>query len=107
MVDPSRSSITRDVGVAGQRVHAPLRRLTPIERSLTSSSMVTGIPLCRSLAECSCPLNDYDKEVYEGDFGVVVNIDLESGEIIAWFEGRDLPYGFRELDALVPAYAAA
>ena len=32
--------------------------------------------------------------------------DPDAGELTARFEGRDLPYGFGELDALVPAYAA-
>ena len=50
--------------------------------------------------------NDYDKEVYNGDIGVVVDVDPEAGELTARFEGRDLLYGFGELDALVPAYAA-
>ena len=50
--------------------------------------------------------NDYDKEVYNGDIGAVVDVDPEAGELTARFEGRDLPYGFGELDALVPAYAA-
>ena len=50
--------------------------------------------------------NDYDKEVYNGDIGAVVDVDPEAGELAARFEGRDLLYGFGELDALVPAYAA-
>lgn len=50
--------------------------------------------------------NDYDKEIYNGDIGAVVDVDSEAGELAARFEGRDLPYGFGELDALVPAYAA-
>ena len=50
--------------------------------------------------------NDYDKEVYNGDIGAVVDVDPDAGELTAHFEGRDLPYGFGELDALVPAYAA-
>ncbi len=50
--------------------------------------------------------NDYDKEVYNGDMGLVAGVDPEGGELTARFEGRDLVYGFGELDALVPAYAA-
>ena len=50
--------------------------------------------------------NDYDKEVYNGDIGAVVDVDPEAGELTARFEGRDLLYGFGELDTLVPAYAA-
>ena len=49
--------------------------------------------------------NDYDKEVYNGDIGYVVNVDLDGGELAASFDGRSVTYGFGELDTLVPAYA--
>ena len=49
--------------------------------------------------------NDYDKEVYNGDLGVVSRIDMEEGELTVDFDGRDLTYGFGELDELVLAYA--
>jgi exodeoxyribonuclease V alpha subunit len=50
--------------------------------------------------------NDYDKEVYNGDIGYVVNVDPDEGELTASFDGRSIIYGFGELDTLVPAYAA-
>ena len=50
--------------------------------------------------------NDYDKEVYNGDIGHVADVDPEAGELTACFEGRQIVYGFGELDTLVPAYAA-
>ena len=50
--------------------------------------------------------NDYDKEVYNGDIGYVEDVDPEAGELSAGFDGRTVAYGFGELDALVPAYAA-
>jgi exodeoxyribonuclease V alpha subunit len=50
--------------------------------------------------------NDYDKEVYNGDIGYVDDVDVESGELTANFDGRAVTYGFGELDTLVPAYAA-
>jgi exodeoxyribonuclease V alpha subunit len=49
--------------------------------------------------------NDYDREVYNGDIGYVVNVDLDKGELTASFDGRSVIYGFGELDTLVPAYA--
>jgi len=49
--------------------------------------------------------NDYDKEVYNGDHGVVSRIDMEEGELTVDFDGRELIYGFGELDELVLAYA--
>src|SRR5437764_4812972 len=49
--------------------------------------------------------NDYDKEVYNGDLGIVSRLDLEEGEVAVDFEGREVVYGFAELDELVLAYA--
>jgi exodeoxyribonuclease V alpha subunit len=49
--------------------------------------------------------NDYDKGVYNGDLGVVSRIDMEEGALIVDFDGRELIYGFGELDELVLAYA--
>ena len=50
-------------------------------------------------------VNDYDKEVFNGDLGRVKTIDLEAGELVAEFDGREVPYDFGELDELVLAYA--
>ena len=49
--------------------------------------------------------NDYDKDVYNGDIGYVVEINPVSGELAAEFDGRRVVFGFGELDALAPAYA--
>lgn len=49
--------------------------------------------------------NDYEKEVYNGDIGYVDDVDLDTGELMARFDGRAVTYGFGELDTLVPAYA--
>jgi exodeoxyribonuclease V alpha subunit len=46
--------------------------------------------------------NDYDREVYNGDLGIVQRIDDEEGELIVLFDGREVSYGFGEL---VLAYA--
>jgi exodeoxyribonuclease V alpha subunit len=50
--------------------------------------------------------NDYDKEVYNGDIGYIGHVDPEEAELSVHFDGRTVSYGFGELDALVPAYAA-
>ncbi len=50
--------------------------------------------------------NDYDKEVYNGDIGYIDDVDPDTGELTASFDGRAVTYGFGELDTLVPAYAA-
>jgi exodeoxyribonuclease V alpha subunit len=49
--------------------------------------------------------NDYDKDVYTGDLGVVSRIDMEEGELHVDFDSREVTYGFGELDELVLAYA--
>ncbi len=49
--------------------------------------------------------NDYDREVYNGDLGIVQGIDEEEAELVVAFDGRDVRYGFGELDELVLAYA--
>ncbi len=50
--------------------------------------------------------NDYEREVYNGDLGRVTAIDRTTGTLEACFDGRTLTYGFDELDALAPAFAA-
>ena len=50
--------------------------------------------------------NNSEKEVYNGDIGTIDDVDPNSGELIASFDGRSVTYGFGELDMLVPAYAA-
>ncbi len=49
--------------------------------------------------------NDYEKEVFNGDMGIVASVDLEEGTLAVDFEGREVLYPFGELDLLQPAYA--
>ncbi|MBN1899697.1 ATP-dependent RecD-like DNA helicase [Candidatus Sumerlaeota bacterium] len=49
--------------------------------------------------------NNYDKDVYNGDVGVVVSFDREYQIVNVRFEGRVIPYEFKELDDLTLAYA--
>ncbi|HOT84096.1 MAG TPA: ATP-binding domain-containing protein, partial [Candidatus Defluviicoccus seviourii] len=49
--------------------------------------------------------NDYDKDVYNGDLGVIRGIDPEASEMAIAFDGRPVAYGFSELDEIVLAYA--
>ncbi|MEZ6139717.1 MAG: ATP-dependent RecD-like DNA helicase [Zavarzinella sp.] len=51
--------------------------------------------------------NNYTKEVYNGDIGIVQSIDPEDQEITVQFEQRLLKYRFTELDELVLAYACS
>ncbi len=49
--------------------------------------------------------NNYEREVFNGDLGVVTGLDMEEGELTVGFDGRSVVYGFGELDELVLAYA--
>jgi len=51
--------------------------------------------------------NNYDKEVFNGDIGNVLKIDLEEQEFTVQFEERRVVYDFNELDELVLAYAVS
>ncbi len=51
--------------------------------------------------------NNYDKEVFNGDIGKIAAIDLEKQEAMVNFDGRAIPYDFRELDELALAYAVS
>lgn len=49
--------------------------------------------------------NNYDKDVYNGDIGLIRDISREDGQIQVEFDGRIAPYDLSELDELVHAYA--
>ena len=49
--------------------------------------------------------NDYDKEVFNGDIGTIVRVDMEERELTVHFDGREVIYDVTELDELVLAYA--
>ena len=49
--------------------------------------------------------NDYEREIYNGDIGRLTQIDRGQKQLTVTIDGRDLIYGFDELDSLVPAYA--
>ncbi|MCL6609800.1 MAG: ATP-dependent RecD-like DNA helicase [Geminicoccaceae bacterium] len=50
--------------------------------------------------------NDYEREVYNGDLGRITAIDRAGRTVEVVFDGRPLTYGFDELEALAPAFAA-
>ncbi len=49
--------------------------------------------------------NNYDKEVFNGDIGVVTAVNLEDRELVVTFDEREITYDVTELDELVLAYA--
>lgn len=50
-------------------------------------------------------VNNYDKDVFNGDIGRVKAIDIEEGELLIEFDGRDVCYALNELDEIALAYA--
>ncbi len=50
-------------------------------------------------------LNNYDKDVFNGDMGRIVAIDREEQQIWVDFAGRKVDYRFQELDEIVLSYA--
>ncbi len=50
-------------------------------------------------------LNNYDKDVYNGDIGRILTIDTHEQELTVDFDGRKVNYDFGELDELALAYA--
>jgi exodeoxyribonuclease V alpha subunit len=51
--------------------------------------------------------NDYEREAFNGDIGVVSSVDLENRKLSVRFEQRDVEYDDVSLDALTLAYATS
>jgi exodeoxyribonuclease V alpha subunit len=51
--------------------------------------------------------NDYEKDVFNGDLGHIVEVDPSEGELVVSFDGRSVAYDRTELDELAPAYAVS
>ena len=49
--------------------------------------------------------NNYDKEVFNGDIGRIVAVDLQERTLQVMFDGRVIEYDVSELDELMHAYA--
>lgn len=52
-------------------------------------------------------VNDYEREVYNGDIGRIASIDEEAGEVAVAFDDREIRYDFSDLDELILAYAVS
>jgi exodeoxyribonuclease V alpha subunit len=52
-------------------------------------------------------VNDYEKNVFNGDVGRIARVDAREQELVVTFDGRSVPYEFGELDELSLAYAAS
>jgi len=104
-----------EAGVGGRGFAADDRQDESIEHLRVHRGVACGSDCFRGGARFGwifCPgdevmqvENDYDRDVYNGDFGVVSRIDMEEGELHVDFDGREVTYGFGDLDELVLAYA--
>lgn len=52
-------------------------------------------------------VNNYDKEVYNGDIGRIASIDEEEKEVKVIMDDREVVYDYSDLDELVHAYAVS
>jgi exodeoxyribonuclease V alpha subunit len=50
-------------------------------------------------------VNNYDKDVFNGDIGNIRTIDAVEQELTVEFDGREVNYDFQELDELLLSYA--
>jgi exodeoxyribonuclease V alpha subunit len=51
--------------------------------------------------------NNYDKNVFNGDIGIISDIDIENRVVSVNIDGGDVKYEYAELDELVTAYAVS
>jgi exodeoxyribonuclease V alpha subunit len=49
--------------------------------------------------------NNYEKETFNGDIGLITKIDEDEQSLCVDIDGRSIPYEYSELDELVHAYA--
>jgi exodeoxyribonuclease V alpha subunit len=49
--------------------------------------------------------NDYDREVFNGDLGIVSGIDAEEREVVIRYDGRDVIYDLADLNEVTLAYS--
>ena len=51
--------------------------------------------------------NDYNKEVFNGDLGMVMDIDHTEKEVIINFDERDIVYDYADLNEITLAWATS
>ena len=86
---------TRSLNIELQKVLNPARGLTVSRYGFTYAVDDKVIQT----------VNNYDKEVFNGDIGFVEHIDKENEQLRLNFEGRSIPYTLDELDEVSLAYA--
>jgi exodeoxyribonuclease V alpha subunit len=51
--------------------------------------------------------NNYDKDIFNGDIGIISRINQEEQVVIITFDGRPVEYDYADLDEIVLAYAVS
>lgn len=80
-------------------------RLRSIHTAKTNRKKQIGSRALSSRRPGDAFTNNYDKEVYNGDVGVIEAVDVEMQKIKVNIDGRMVEYDFLELDELVHAFA--
>jgi exodeoxyribonuclease V alpha subunit len=89
---------TRNLNIQLQEVLNPARGSQEVERH--GWTFRVGDKVLQTV-------NNYDKEVFNGDIGRVVAIDRVDQELTVEYDGRPVVYDFGELDELTLAYACS
>lgn len=69
------------------------------------AELETGAPVLRPGDRVMQTTNDYEKEVFNGDIGVVARVDADSGEVIVKYDDRAVSYLVDQAKQLALAYA--
>ncbi|KAK3268526.1 hypothetical protein CYMTET_22978, partial [Cymbomonas tetramitiformis] len=95
----------RNGGSLGTRMlnHKLQHRLNPPSDS--SSEVERAGYVFRTHDKVMVLVNDYDRQVYNGDFGWVANVNTEETNVVIEIDGRRHKYDFKELDEIALAYA--
>ncbi len=89
------------IGVANLNIELQ-KRLNPGQSGITR-----GTWTFRAGDKVMQIVNNYDKDVFNGDIGWISKINPEEREVTIDFDGRLVPYDYSELDEVVLAYAVS
>ena len=90
------------VNMLNERLQA---RLNPPDGSKPEKSLFGQV--FRSGDKVMQVVNNYEKDVFNGDIGAIFAIDPVEHNLVVEFEGRGLTYDWSEADQLVLAYAVS
>ncbi|MBF0320660.1 MAG: ATP-dependent RecD-like DNA helicase [Nitrospirae bacterium] len=71
----------------------------------TGMEIIRGGRVFRTGDKVMQVVNNYDKDVFNGDIGKIVSINTENQEITVNFDGKHAAYDYKDLDEITLAYA--